>query len=135
MKIYASRHCPQNLDEFVGKDIWVLSYDTNEPSYKDYIKIISVDESGYTFYKVKAEFIDSYNEEQFMYDFWEYYETRWDTPDEMVDYILSHSYKTEDVELVTPIECFSDDEIQERLDPYRDIELPDEEDDITFEGW
>lgn len=64
MKIYASRQA-YNIDNFIGKDIWVLA-DVCRFDGRYYIKLYSVSATGYIFYSaIPAECIDESDSDRF----------------------------------------------------------------------
>ena len=106
-----------SLDDFVGTNFWVKaegwSLDYGDSNF--YVKLLNVISAGYTSeylcHRVPADLIENFNLEDFIDNHYYTYDYDYDN---IYDWNVNYT-TTGTFDLITPIECLSDEEIQDIL--------------------
>ena len=105
MKIYASRHDLKSLDYYIGTNLWVKVFSKYDGGYF-YAKILSLDKRGTHYLYYNMNLIPEH-----------WFDDDYVVPYHNASYIDRQQCRsTDDIYIFDPVEVFTDDEIQNRLD-------------------
>ena len=111
MKIYCGSNREITLDRLIGQDVWVLVKSTVYSGTKVvdfYCKVLGKSGDSYNVLEVASYILDDANTAEFLTD------SEWNV---CATQIFGKSFKrtADEITIVTPLECYSTEEIAERV--------------------